>query len=76
MSEKNLFEQLNQIAKQQPVWDGDLIHKQARTELVVLKWVFRYHDKISNDRAIREGGYVLTDLGRQKWNELRNKYPE
>lgn len=70
MTDINLFEQLIQIAKQQPVFAGDLIHKQAKDELVKRKWVMYYKDddiKI-NGYAKGVGGYVLTELGKQKLN--------
>lgn len=76
MTEANLFEQLDQIARFQPVWDGDLIHKGAKQELVNLKWIFRYQDKDLKIPGYKKGtgGYVLTELGKEKWNELKVKY--
>ncbi len=42
MTEENLFEQLDQIYKQQPVFAGDLIHKQAKDELVKRSWLLEH----------------------------------
>lgn len=69
MSEENIFEQLEQIAKCQPVWAGNLIHKQAKDELVKRGWVMWYEDKNCNpnDRDYKDGGYVLTELGQKAY---------
>lgn len=68
MTEEKIFEQLEQIAKWQPVFAGDLIHKQAKDELVKRKWVMYYEDPEmihTNELGYKNkgGGYVLTELG-------------
>lgn len=66
-TEENIFEQLEQIAKEQPVWAGSLLHKDAKNELVKRGWVMWYEDKNCNpnDRDYKDGGYVLTELGKK-----------
>ena len=72
MSEENLFEQLEQIYKHQPVFAGDLIHKQAKQELVKRGWVMYYEDddlKIPR-YAKGVGGYVCTELGKKIYGAM------
>jgi hypothetical protein len=57
MNENNLFEQLEQIYKSQPIFAGNLIHKQAKDELVRRGWVMHYQDK-------NISGYVCTEIGK------------
>lgn len=63
MTTSNLIEQLTQIKKNQPVKAGNLIHKQAKDELLKRNWIMLYEDE-------NVCGYVLTELGKEKLNDF------
>lgn len=64
---KELLEQLNQIYKNQPVFSGDLISKNAKNELLDLKLIMYYQDSDFKfgKYNYNVGGYVLTELGKE-----------
>lgn len=59
ITEENLIEALEQIALQQPVFAGNLLHKQAKDELVKKKLV-----------TYDNSGYVLTELGWKSYLDI------
>ncbi len=74
LTKQNLFDQLLQIKDHQPVFAGDLIHKNAKNELIKLNWIMYYEDDDFqiNGYAKGIGGYVLTELGKKILEENPN----
>lgn len=72
MIEQNLFEQLEQIYRSQPVFAGDLIHKQAKDELIKRKWVMYYEDDDLKLKGYIKGvgGYCCTELGKNIYGAM------
>jgi hypothetical protein len=72
MIEKWLVEPLKQIAEHQPLSAGNLIHKQAKDELMNRKWIMYFVDE---DLCLE--GYCITELGktvyRDYWNMINGK---
>lgn len=58
ITEANIIEQLDQVYEQQPVWDGDLLHKQAKDECVKRGLIMRF-----TDHTLKMDGFVLTKRG-------------
>jgi hypothetical protein len=67
---KRLYEQLNQLDKQGPVWDGDVISKSDRTELLSIGAAVKVLVKGE------DGFQACTYLGHQILTIIETIYPE
>ena len=63
---RDLFEQLDQTVKCQPLFDGNILDKEARRQLSQMGLVMRYEDPDN------ESGWVLTETGKTVYSNMKN----
>lgn len=67
ITEANITEHLNQVYKQQPIWDKDISNKQAKDECIRRGLIMKF-----TDHTLKMDGFVLTKRGLCYY--MRNRY--